>query len=119
MREVTEHAAARDEFGALKNQAHKTASSIFGRPLYAEAVQNDWQRLLDGLFNENVQLLKALSAKYRKDEGLDGMGSGTSGAGPCAPKQARRGAAQLARFAREGVRLLQFRSDQRSSKSDQ
>lgn len=92
----------------LINQAYKVANGFFGKDIISQSIQNDWQRLLDAADSRNLSKLSTLQLKYKTDEQLDGLGSGTSGAGPGKVKQARRGAAQLARFAREIQNAIQF-----------
>lgn len=98
--------APNQSFAELKAQAYKVASPMFGKDIYSAGVQNDWQKLLDSLDGNDSAKLQVLFGKYRKDEGLDGMGAGTSGAGPGRVNQAKAGAAQLARFARLGFDAL-------------
>lgn len=83
------------------DSAYRVANGYFGRDFVSRSIQNDWQRLLDAAGKKDVQALSDLESKYRKDEELDGLGVGTSGAGPGKVKQARRGAAPIPRFARE------------------
>lgn len=87
--------------------AHRVASGYFGRDIISQQIQNDWQRLLDAASQKDTAKLKALEEKYRKDEELDGMGAGTSGAGPGKVRQSRRGAGQIPRFAREIRKLIE------------
>lgn len=87
--------------------AYKVANGFFGSDFVSQRIQNDWQRLLDAADTRNLTKLSALQLKYKTDEERDGLGSGTSGAGPGKVKQARRGAAQLARFAREIQKAIQ------------
>jgi hypothetical protein len=95
-----------DKFQELKNSAYKVASGIFGKDIYAPQVQTDWQNLLDAMDAKDGGKLSRLAEKYRKDAELDGMGAGTSGAGPGKVRQARRGAAQLGIFADQARRIL-------------
>lgn len=87
--------------------AHRVASGYFGRDIISPQIQNDWQRLLDAASQKDTAKLKALEEKYRKDEELEGMGAGTSGAGPGKVRQSRRGAGQIPRFAREIRKLIE------------
>lgn len=96
----------------VKDNAYKVASSIFGKDIYSKSIQNDWQNLLDAMDQADPAALNALAKKYQRDERLDGMGSGTSGAGPGKVSQARHGGAQLARFARQAADSLQTETNQ-------
>lgn len=90
-----------DGTAAIKAAAFKVASGFFGRDIVAIGIQNDWQKLLDAADVDDITKLEGLYSKYERDFKRDGMGSGTAGAGPGKVKQARRGAALLARFALE------------------
>jgi hypothetical protein len=105
---LTEAEIASALYEELRNQAFNVANGFFGKDFVSQSIQNDWQRLLDAADTRNLSILSTLQLKYKTDEQRDGLGSGTSGAGPGKVKQARRGAAQLARFAREIQNAIQF-----------
>lgn len=106
------HSLSDDEISSalyqdLKSQVYKVANGFFGKDIVSRSIQNDWQRLLDATDARDLSKLSALQLKYKKDEERDGLGSGTSGAGPKKVKQSRPGAAQLVRFAREIQKAIQ------------
>ncbi|XVJ69965.1 MAG: PLxRFG domain-containing protein [Rhizobacter sp.] len=92
-------AALNDGVREVLNRAYRVASALFGKDIYAAGVQRDWQSLLDAIQARDLRKIEDLRQKYKKDMERDGLGSGTSGAGPGKVKQARPGAAQLGRFA--------------------
>jgi len=86
--------------GETDNTVHKinkqdyydaVSSGIF-KEVVNNSIQNDGQKLLDAIDNNDLKELKRISLKYQRDAGI---AQGGGGSGPGKVKQARHGSAQL------------------------
>lgn len=73
----------------FKQIAQDIISKDVFRETVSKTIQNDGQRILDAIFKEDIEALKAINIKYAQEAGRN---QGGGGAGPGKVKQARRGA---------------------------